>query len=374
MSLVMDNAPPLLIEQHQHVGLLTLNRPQVLNALNLEIVSGLLQQLKIWAVDDSIQLILLRGNGERAFCAGGDIRALFEAGRSAKEKINGREKFDPFTGLTADLFAAEYQLNRLIRFYPKPIIALMHGIVMGGGVGISVHASHAVASEHTLWAMPETGIGLFPDVASSFVLSRLPHYWGYYLGLTGTKISGIDAHYLGLARYYIPANQWLAISNNLLGLPPATGAFVTEAIDALLTTASSAAAAPAASLPLIEQEVAAVFSLSRVEDIITALENHPATWAKPALKLMQAACPLSLKITKKLLDTAQKASFEDCLRLEYRIGQVMMKDENFYEGVRALLVDKDKNPQWQPAQLEDISEAMIARHFVHLGDKELVFK
>ena len=342
----------ILFEAAGGVGLVTLNRPQALNALTLAMVRALDARLRAWASDPKVRCVVVQGAGERAFCAGGDIRALYDSGQSKSDT------------LTADFYREEYRLNRLIKRYPKPYIALIDGVVMGGGVGVSVHGSHRIATERTLFAMPETGIGLFPDVGGSYFLPRCPGRVGFYLGLTGARIKAADCLYAGIATHHVPFG---ALETLIDALRQAPNGAVTDIVARFGTSPGTA--------PL-EQNRAAIdrcFAAASIEAIQAALEADGSEWAKGTRAAMGEKAPACEKVTLRQLERGSTMTFEDCMVMEFRLSQRAMAAHDFYEGVRAAVIDKDRAPKWRPASLAEVSEADVAAWFAPLPGGDLDF-
>ncbi len=327
-------------------GFVTLNRPQALNALTLPMIEAMDAQLAAWATDPGVELAVVRGVGERAFCAGGDVRAIWQAGKDG----------DP---LTRDFFRAEYSLNRRIKVFPKPYVALIDGIAMGGGVGVSVHGSHRVATERTLIAMPETRIGLFPDVGASQFLPRLAGKLGLYLGLTGARLKAADARHAGIATHYIESAR----------LPDVEAALADGDVTLTGLTGDPGPA------PLAEHRAAIdrCFAGVTVEGIIEALEDEGGDWAETALKALRTASPTSLKITIEALRRGARLDFDASMSMEFRLSQACLARHDSYEGIRAAVIDKDNTPRWQPADLADVSAELVAAHFAPLPGGDLTF-
>ena len=331
------------------VAEITLNRPDAMNALTLDMALTLYERLTAWTEDDTVSAVVIRGAGDRAFCAGGDIRALYDA-----RKAGGP--------LTSDFFRAEYRLNRMIFHYPKPYIALIDGVAMGGGVGLSVHASTRIASDRTLFAMPETGIGLFPDVGGSYFLSRCPGSIGMYLALTGARLGAADCKYANIVDWYVEGDQHDALVSALRG-----GSSIEDVIS---NVASDPGPAPLAET---REVIDRCFSQNSVAEIVVALESEGGDWAEKTLKIMASKSPVSQKIAFRQLQEGASLSFDDCMILEYRLSQHVMAGHDFFEGVRALIVDKDKTPHWQPSKLSDVDEGMVESYFAPLKGDELSF-
>jgi enoyl-CoA hydratase len=352
------NSGDILFDAAGGVGVITLNRPQALNALTLDMVRVLDRQLALWAEDHAIRLIVIRGAGGRAFCSGGDIRALYESGRSK-------------TGtLTVDFYREEYRLNRRIKRYAKPYVALIDGVTMGGGVGVAIHGSHRVATERTLFAMPETGIGLFPDVGGSYFLPRCPGQLGAYLGLTGARLMAADCHYAGIATHTVPSARLDEFVAALRHPGLSTDAY--EVIEEMLAEFGEDAGPP----PLAEHRASIdrCFGLPTVEAIEAALKADGSARAMATLGAMAEKSPLCQKVTLEEIARGAELGFEECMVMEYRLVQRAMAAHDFYEGVRAAVIDKDRAPRWQPATLAEVSRAAVEAWFAPLGAGDLVFE
>jgi enoyl-CoA hydratase len=343
----------ILLERRGGLGIVTLNRPQALNTLSLAMYRRIDPALVAWAGNPDVRAILVRGAGERAFCAGGDVVAVYRA----RGQPAGPGDYK------ADFFREEYQLIRRIHRLPKPSIALMDGVTMGGGVGVSVNGRFRVATERTLIAMPEVHIGLFPDVGASRFLNLCPGKVGLYLALTGTRVGAADALYCGFATHMVPHGR----------LADLTEALTDPACDVAAVLAAHAADPGAAPLASLRPDIDRCFAGENVEAIVAALEREDAAWAAEAREAIARASPLSLKITFHQLALGRGMDVEAALTLEYRMTQHCMAGEDFYEGIRALLVDKDRKPHWQHRALADVSAAEIERYFAPIGDRELRF-
>ncbi|MHA1528301.1 MAG: enoyl-CoA hydratase/isomerase family protein [Alphaproteobacteria bacterium] len=335
----MDDAD-ILFERRGRLGLITLNRPKALNALTHDMALALERQLDDWRDDDAVAVVAIQGTGDKAFCAGGDIRVLYDAGRA-----DGRNNWQ--------FYADEYRLNTKIKRYPKPYVSIMDGIVMGGGVGVSVHGSLRIATERTMFAMPETGIGLFPDVGGTWFLPRLPGQVGMWLGLTGSRLRGADTVAAGVC-------DWLVQSAELPSL-----------LNALAT--GDMPAAPS-ERPALEHrdEIDRIFAGDSVESILAALDHSGLDWAAKQRASILAKSPTCTRIAFRQIREGAGLDFEDCMRLEYRLARFCMTRPDFYEGVRAVIIDKDNAPQWNPATLAEADDAQVAPAFAPLGDEELV--
>ncbi len=338
----------ILLEVRGAAAVATLNRPRALNALTLDMIHAFYPRLGQWAADREIGAVVVQGAGERAFCAGGDIRALYDGG--------------PGSRITAQFFRDEYRLNHRIFHFPKPYVALMDGITMGGGVGLSVHGSHRIVTEATVFAMPETGIGLFPDVGGSYFLPRLPGEVGMYLALTGSRLKAADCLYAGIADAFVPAARLDELVAAL-----AAG----ETVEAVLErVAEDPGPAPLSDL---REAIDRCFAGESVEAIEAALEEEGSAWARETLAQMAGKSPTSQKIAFRQLRTGRRLGFDDCMIMEYRLSQRVMAGHDFFEGVRAAVVDKDQTPRWRPASLAEVSDEDIEAYFAPLGERDLSF-
>jgi len=338
-------------------GLITLNRPKALNALDQDMCLAIDDALKVWAKDDSITAVIIRGAGDRAFCAGGDVRLAREDGLAWKQgQSDGR--------IVRDFFRDEYRMNRRIATFPKPYIALIDGITMGGGVGLSVHGTYRLATKRTQLAMPETGIGLFPDVGTSYVLSRLPGEIGTYLGLTGGRIGGTDCLLLGIATHVVDHERIDSLMTELT-VPNADidAAFACHAIDA-----------GEPELWPHRDTIGRCFGHDRIEDILAALDANGGAFATATAATMRTMSPTSLKLTLKEIRKGRSMDIDDCLRMEYRLSQSVLGGHDFYEGVRAQLVDKDRNPKWYPTTLDTVDDSAVDSLFVPPPHGDLTFE
>ncbi len=331
----------LLFAVQGRLGVITLNRPEALNALTLPMILALQHHLSLWNNDSAIKAIVIRAVPGVAFCAGGDVRSLYQQ-KQQKEQI--------------DFFWHEYRLNHFIHHLSKPYIALLDGITMGGGVGISLHGSHAIASERFVFAMPETSIGFFPDIGASHLLTRAPDAIGIYLGLTGNRLSAEEAHYAKLINGRMSSAAMPLFLDDLSNY--SWGDDVYEDVGHCLSRYQNNESFSFSGSERIEQ----CFSLANVESIFSALEQHDA-WGRELLQTLKQKAPFSLKLTLAQLQKAQGYSLAHCLMMDYDIVQHCMQGVDFYEGVRALLVDKDKKPQWSPATLEQVNDVSIAHYF-----------
>ncbi|MCC3862025.1 enoyl-CoA hydratase/isomerase family protein [Pseudemcibacter aquimaris] len=345
------------IQFHQQSGLgvISLNRPDVLNALSLEMCLELDQKLSEWESDDSIQAVIIRGEGGKAFCAGGDVRTIVEQG------FENNQMADEF-------FATEYKMNARIHHFKKPYIALLDGIVMGGGVGVSIHGSHRIVTEKTLFAMPESAIGLIPDVGGSYFLPRLPGSLGKYLGLTGARLKGSDVLYAGIGTAYMSSEKLEEFVATLMQEDISSD----EDVDQIIARfAEDPGEAP---IDEFRDLIDAAFSETTMEDILDHLSDIDHDWARETGAVLNKMSPISLKVIVEQLNRGAKLEFDDCMIMEYRIvAAISSYDSDFYEGVRAVLIDKDHNPNWVPPTLSEVSHAMVMAHFdvPKSGDLEL---
>jgi len=342
---------PVLIEVRNRVGYLTLNRPAGLNAVTLEMVRMLHHQLQQWADDQDVVAVVLRGAGEIAFCAGGDIRSLYDSYKSGDS-------------LHREFFEEEYALDQYIHAYTKPLMALMNGFVLGGGMGLVQGASLRVISERTRMGMPEVGIGYFPDVGGSYFLSRLPNNLGIYMGLTGNHVNAADALYAGLADYSVPHEQFAELERCLdqqdWSMPPL------QALTNLLVSMGCTELPDApfkALFPAIEKHFAHD-SVAAIRQSLAA-EERPEyrDWAAETLKVIDSRSPLSVSVTLEMLRRGRTLSLADCFAMELHLDRQWFDQGDIIEGVRALIVDKDKNPRWNPPTLEEVTPDGVTAFF-----------
>lgn len=343
----------ILFERRGGLAIVTLNRPQALNALNLPMIRAYAPRLADWARDPSVAAVLIRGAGGRAFCAGGDVRAVWAAGKAARAGTGDG-------ALTRDFFAEEYALNSRIRHFSKPYLALIDGIVMGGGVGLSVHGSHRIATERTQLAMPETAIGFIPDVGTTYVLARCPGEIGAWLALTGARLGGADALAAGLATDFVASADLDALTARLAATDWAAGPAARLVADAVAGFAADPGAAPLAERRAM---IDRAFAFDRVEDIFAALEALDVPWAAQTRATLAAMSPTSLKLALAALRRARTLDFDAAIGAEFRLSQACMQGHDFYEGIRAVLVDKDRRPNWRPAVLGEVSDVDVGRCF-----------
>ena len=342
----------IMFEVTGGVGIVTLNRPKALNALNLAMIRAFYPKLGEWANDPNVHAVVIKGAGEKAFCAGGDVRAVWKVGMGLD---------DTAPSMTRDFFYEEYRLNHRIHTFPKPYIALLDGITMGGGVGLSVHGSHRIATERTMFAMPETGIGLFPDVGGSWFLNRCPGESGTYAALTGGRFHAGDILAIGIASEYVPSSKVDALEERLCSADWSAGR-ASDIVDGIVAEFAEHVGAPDHSdhFAIIDR----CFAYDTVEEILEALDAEGSDFAAETAKTIRSKSPTSLKLTLAQLRRGRDMDFDDVMRMEFRLSQgCMRKGSDFYEGIRAVLVDKDHAPKWSPARLEDVDAAMIERFF-----------
>jgi enoyl-CoA hydratase len=343
----------VIVRRERALARITLNRPQALNALTLDMAVAITKLLRAWADDPQVGAVLLDGAGERAFCAGGDIRALYDA---AKAKDPFPERF----------WSDEYHLDVLIARYRKPVIAVMDGLVMGGGVGLSAHAAHRVVTERSAVAMPEVGIGFFPDVGAAFPLARAPGYVGTYLMLTGARMNAADAIYCGLADINVASPQ-------LAELPAALADCRTADDVRAHLKAMSTPPAPG-KLPSARPWIDSCYAADTVEDIVARLAASKVEDARSALTTMHTKSPTSLKVALRNIRSALSfRRVEQSFQQDYRIALACIAGHDFIEGIRATIVDKDRKPAWQPDTIEGVTPEIVERHFKPVGALELKF-
>lgn len=345
--------PDILFERRGVAGLVTLNRPQALNAVTHAMVRALAEKLAEWEQEPGVTRVVVTAAGGQAFSAGGDLRALYRLGRAGR--------YEEALAFWRD----EYRLNARIKRYRKPYVALIDGIVMGGGAGVSINGSHRVAGDAFAFAMPEVGIGFFPDVGATWFLPRLPGEIGTYCALTGKRLDAADAVVTGIATHRVPSARWRDLIEGLCGA---------VSVDALLASFAE----PAGQGPVTARRAAIdrLFKADRVEDIAAALagesagNKEDATFARSTIALIRAKSPTSLKLALAQLRAGRMLDFDECMRTEFRIVSRIVRGHDFYEGIRAVIIDKDQAPRWQPATLAEVSAAEVERYFAPIA-KEL---
>jgi len=353
---VADAEGDLIVRREGSAGVIRLNRPKAINAVTLEMFRDIDKALDAFEADPAVSVVLLEGAGERGLCAGGDIRALYESSKVAGD-------------LGKILWREEYILNARIAKSPKPYVAFMDGIVMGGGVGLSAHGRHRIVTEKTKLAMPEVGLGFFPDVGGTWLLSRAPGEIGTYFGLTGQTMNGPDAIHARFADAVVPSAQLPTLREALTRVRPGT-AFpeIKLLIDGFATGETSG---PVAAM---QPSIDAWFAHDRIEDIVAALQRDGSELALSTLKTLNEKSPRGMVVTLKLLRLARRSSsLEQCLVREYRAALAVFASDDFREGVRAAVIDKDRNPRWSPARIEDVTPEMVGPYFAEIGVDELKF-
>lgn len=335
--------------RHGFLGVITLNKPQAYNALSHDMILHITQQLDQWSKDKHLLTVIVHSAFEKAFCAGGDIRFLYDAGK--KGDIDALNAF----------FSDEYKMIHRIHTYPKPWISFINGITMGGGVGLSIHGCHRVATETLRFAMPECAIGFFPDVGGSYFLSRCPGELGTYLGLAGASINAADALYCGLIDHCVAAENYTAIKAQLLDTDFSAVPDANKMIANILK--QHAMKAEDSVLATQREWIDKYFQGDSIIRIIHGLQQDPSPWCQELALSLQQKSPLSLKVTLEQLRRGKALTLDACLKMEYTLAQHFAAGKDFYEGVRAQIVDKDKTPHWQPATLVAVNDEAVAMHF-----------
>ena len=343
----------VLFEQKGALGLITLNRPRALNSLTANMCALIHQQLDEWAVDDSVQAVMVLGAGEKAFCAGGDVVRVVKSYQSG-----GSEHFT--------FFETEYRMNVAIDEFPKPYISFADGITMGGGVGVSIPGDYWIATPKTLFAMPETGLGLFPDVGGGWFLPRLPGKSGMYLALTGARLKADDLFHLGIATHVMETNALVRLIEALAG-----GFDSSEALEDILAAYHSTPEKGPISSDMAR--IDSYFAGDSVDAILASLKGGD-EWATKEAEGLAGKSPASMKLTfEQLMRGAAAATFRQNMQMEYRMVNRCVEAHDFPEGVRALLIDKDRKTNWIPSTLDGVSDDDISAYFAPLGDRELIF-
>jgi enoyl-CoA hydratase/carnithine racemase len=348
----MAKEPEILLDRRGTAGIVTLNRPAALNAVTRAMVRTLREALEGWRHDGAVSRVILMAAGGRAFSAGGDLRHIYEAGRAGRQEES------------IAFWREEYFLNAMIKHYPKPYVALIDGIVMGGGVGVSVHGSHRIAGDRFAFAMPEVGIGFFPDVGATWFLPRLPGEIGTYCALTGERLKAADALAAGIATNRVASARFAELVEALCGA---------VSVDAIL----AAFAEPEREKeqgPVMAHRTAIdrIFAAGSVEEILARLDAEAATasndarWAGDVAATIRTKAPLSLKIALAQMRRGRNWSFEECMRAEFRVVSRVAYGHDFYEGIRAVIIDKDNRPRWRPPTLADATAESVERHFAPL--------
>lgn len=339
----------VIIRREGRAGRITLNRPKALNAMTYDMMMRIWDALRAWALEPAVELVLLDGAGERGLCAGGDVRALYDS------RLAG-------PAFARKFWADEYRLNALIARYPKPYVAIQDGIVMGGGIGLSSHARHRIVTERSTLAMPETAIGLVPDVGGTWLLAHAPGALGAYLGLTGESMKAADAIHARFSDVYVPSGQLGELKRRLCD---ATAAAVGGTIAEFQQAPGDSALAARAS------EIDSAFSEASVEAILQALAKIPGEWSKKTTTALAGRSPKAMALTLAAVENARMLpSLEAALDVEYRLVTRLFEDGEFPEGVRALIVDKDRAPKWRPGQQSDVTGTLVATYLAPLPPGE----
>lgn len=344
-------------EIKNQIGVITLDRPQALNSLSLEMIRALTQVLQQWRDEQEVHAIYIRGATGKAFCAGGDIRFFYEAGTGGVQAGSA---------LLEDFFTEEYALNHLIHFYPKPYVSLLDGVVMGGGMGIgqaSAQNQLRIVTERTKMAMPEVNIGLFPDVGGSYFLTKTPGCIGEYLGLSGQVISASDAIYAGLADVFVPSDKLPALNDALFQTNDGDVRSVIRNFCAGLQSNTLLAPSP---LAQNSEEINHHFSAKTVFDVMHSLAKSNTSFAQQTLATMGKRSPLLMAVTLEQLQRGKTLSVGDCLRMERTMVRHCFTHGEVLEGVRALVIDKDNLPQWRPAKIEEVTPSMVNSFFAEI--------
>ena len=329
-------------------GQISLNRPNAINALNFDMCRTIIAALQSWEFDPEIAAIIIDHSDGRGFCAGGDLRALYE-----NIRVGGSE--------VLDFFRTEYRLNHLLFTLAKPSVCLMDGIVMGGGAGIAMPCRYRVATESTVFAMPETGIGFFPDVGAGWFLSRLPDRIGQWLSLTGARLDGADCLRLGLATHYLPRDELVSVKARIQKAP--------DELEIILSDAS--VSPPSTRIDVFHTDIDRLFTPDRIEDIFTLLNADPSHWAGEQLAAIRKKSPRSCKVAlRALAECRMLTQFSEIMELEYRVSSRLARKPDFSEGVRAFVIDKDDRPKWMPPRFEDVNDDEIDLIFAPLPEDE----
>ncbi|KAG5538832.1 hypothetical protein RHGRI_019400 [Rhododendron griersonianum] len=354
-------ADQVLVEGHSHAKKVVFNRPKQLNALSFQMVSRLLELFLACEGDHNVKLIILKGKG-RAFCAGGDVATVVHDITEGKWKLG------------AEFFRIEYIMNYVMATYSKPQVSILNGIVMGGGAGASIHGRFRVATENSVFAMPETALGLFPDVGATYFLPRLPGFFGEYVGLTGTRLDGAEMLACGLATHFVPEVRLSLLEEALCNANSSDPAIISAIIDEFSQQPRLKEKSVYHLLDIIND----FFSRRTVEEIILALEREAVNtnngWISSTIKSLKTASPTSLKITLRSIREGRHQGVGQCLISEYRMVCHVMQgkvSKDFMEGCRAILLDKDKNPKWEPSKLELVSDEMVNRYFSKVDEEDV---
>lgn len=348
----MDARESVVAELQNGIGWIKLNRPRALNSLNVDMVDTMNEQLKKWKLDDTVSLVCIYGEGEKGLCAGGDMRTLYDL------KDKGIEAY------ANQFFSIEYELDYEIHHYPKPVVVFMDGIVMGGGVGLSIGASHRIVTESSKWAMPEMNIGFFPDVGASYFLNQMPGFVGKYLALTANILQASDVLYIEAADYFIESKDWPKLKEEMMGKR-----WMTDSVEMELEQLLESFQRPvtlSSSMSSVQDKIDHHFRFETVEEIISSLQesaNQGDEWAGSTMRTLLSKSPTSLKVTLRQIQKGKGQSLRSCFDMERNLALNFMKCHDFYEGVRSVLVDKDRNPKWSPSKLDEVTERQVALFF-----------
>jgi 3-hydroxyisobutyryl-CoA hydrolase len=338
-------------------GVLTMNRPKVLNALSISMIRKMTAQIKKWEEESSVSMIIIKGTGGKSFCCGGDLREVTDAGRT-------------LSSLSVQYFFEEYTLDYLTEAVRVPWIALIDGITMGAGVGLSVHGRYRVATERTLFAMPETAIGLFPDVGGGHFLPRLPGKLGMYLALTGFRLKGRDVQRIGIATHFVDSSQLANLEQDLLSLRSAKPSDIDNVLQSYHDKCTIDRETPFVLEPHIDK-INALFVGKTLEEIFDNLRRDDSDWSRAQLNILGKMSPTSMKVTFRQMVEGAHLTLAQDLKMEYRLSQRFIRDKDLYEGVRAIVIDKDQNPRWEPARIEDVTDEKVNWYFSPLDYQEL---
>lgn len=344
----------VLLERKGDKGVITLNRHKALNAINLDMGRTMANQLRSWDSDNDIKMVMIKSSSEKAFCAGGDVKTISTGGKE------GGMRF----------FRQEYTLNNLIGSLSVPYVALVDGIVMGGGVGLSVHGNFRVVTEKALFAMPETAIGLFPDVGASNFLNKLPGSLGLYFGLTGERLKGRDLFKAGIGTHFIPSDKIKTLEDELMRIEKPDLLKIDRVLVKYQQQWEDDYRKEFTLKPHIGRINSVFGQANSVEDIMKGLEKDNSEWARKHLEILSRMSPTSLKLTFEQLKRGKSMTLSECLKMEFRMAARVLEGTDFYEGVRAVLVEKDNKPNWNPAKLEDVTDAQIQAYFENLPYQE----
>ncbi|CAN8315256.1 unnamed protein product [Cochlearia groenlandica] len=356
----MSSDSQVLVEEKSSVRILTLNRPKQLNALSSHMVSCLLQLFLAYEEDPSVKLVILKGKG-RAFCAGGDVPPVVRNIAKGKWRLG------------TDFMGEQYKLDYVMASFSKTQVSILDGIVMGGGAGLSIHGRFRIATENTLFAMPETALGLFPDVGASYFLSRLPGFFGEYVGLTGARLDGAELLACGLATHFVPSKRLNELEADLCRVASSDPTFVSKILDGYTQNPPLKQKSPYHRLDVINR----CFSGRSVEDIISTLEKETTQeqdgWISATIGTLKKASPSSLKISLRSIREGRYQGVGQCLIREYRMVSHVMKGDiskDFLEGSRAILIEKDRNPKWKPCKLEEVNDNIVEKYFNKVEEEE----